>query len=409
MNKQSIDDLNMKGKRVLVRVDFNVPLTEDRKVADDKRIVAALPTIKKVIAEGGKAILMSHLGRPDGEKKPEFSLAPVAEHLSKLLGKPVAFATDCVGPIAEKIVAQMKDGDVALLENLRFHPEEEGKKAGKKMTKEERAWFIDGLAKLGDLYVDDAFGTAHRPHASMSGIPEKLGQGAAGYLMQKELEYFAKVFDNPEHPLLAILGGAKVSDKILVIENLLKKVDCLIIGGAMAYTFLKAKGVNVGASRVEEDFIDKAKEALKAAKERNVNLLLPVDHVIAKEFPAGDKEVVGEIAGGEAIPDGFIGLDIGPKTIMLFVKEIAKSKTIIWNGPMGVFEAKGFEKGTFAVAEAMANSGAVTVIGGGDSASAAKKSGFAKKFSHISTGGGASLELMEGKLLPGVAALSDRK
>ncbi len=409
MNKQSIDDLKMKGKRVLVRVDFNVPLTEDRKVADDKRIVAALPTIKKVIEEGGKAILMSHLGRPDGEKKPEFSLAPVAEHLSKLLGKPVAFAADCVGPIAEKIVAQMKEGDVALLENLRFYPEEEGKKAGKKMTKEERAWFIDGLARLGDLYIDDAFGTAHRPHASMSGIPEKLGQGASGYLMQKELDYFAKVFDNPEHPLLAILGGAKVSDKILVIENLLKKVNCLIIGGAMAYTFLKAKGANVGTSRVEEDFIDKAKEALKAAKERNVALLLPVDHVIAKEFPTGDKEVVGEIDGNEAIPDGFMGLDIGPKTIMLYIKEIAKSKTIIWNGPMGVFEAKGFEKGTFAVAEAMANSGAVTVIGGGDSASAAKKSGFAKKFSHISTGGGASLELMEGKLLPGVAALSDRK
>lgn len=408
MNKQTIDDLDLKGKRVLMRVDFNVPLTDDQKVADDKRIVAALPSIKKIINDGGKAILMSHLGRPKGKKKPEFSLAPVAAHLSELLGKPVAFAPDCVGEQVEKMVADMKDGDVLLLENLRFHPEEEGKKDGEKMSKEERQWFIDGLAKLADLYVDDAFGTAHRPHASMSGVPEKLGQGAAGYLLQKELEYFSKVFDNPEKPFLAILGGAKVSDKILVIENLLNKVDSLIIGGAMAYTFLKAKGVNVGNSRVEEDFVERAKGYLETAEKKGVTFLLPVDHVIAKEFPTADKKVESEITEDEGIKDGYMGLDIGPKTIILFVKEVAKSKTIVWNGPMGVFEVPGFDKGTYSLAEAIAKSGAVSVVGGGDSASAAKKSGFGDKFSHISTGGGASLELMEGKLLPGVAALSDK-
>lgn len=407
MNKLTIDDLDMKGKRVLIRVDFNVPLA-DGKVADDKRIVAALPTIKKVIESGGKAILMSHLGRPDGQVMPEFSLAPVAEHLSGLLGKPVAFAPDCVGEEAEAMVAQMKEGDVLLLENLRFHPEEEGKKDGQKMSKEERQWFIDGLAKLGDLYIDDAFGTAHRAHASMSGVPEKLGQGASGYLMTKELEYFARVFDNPERPLLAILGGAKVSDKILVIDNLLNKVDSLIIGGAMAYTFLKAKGVKVGNSRVEEEFVEKAKGYIETAKEKGVTLLLPVDHIIAAEFPTADAQVQGEVTPDENIKDGFMGLDIGPKTLELYKEEVKKAKTIIWNGPMGVFEVPGFDKGTYGLAEAIANSGAVSVVGGGDSASAAKKSGYGKKFSHISTGGGASLELMEGKVLPGVAALTDK-
>lgn len=408
MAKLSIDDLNMKGKRVLIRVDFNVPLTDDKKVADDKRIVAALPTIKKVVADGGKAILMSHLGRPDGEKKLEYSLKPCAEALAKLLEKPVAFAPDCVGPEVEKMVAAMNDGDVLLLENVRFYPEEEGKKSGAKMSKEERQWFIDALAKLGDLYVDDAFGTAHRAHATMAGLPLKLGQGASGYLMTKELDYFAKVFDNPQKPLLAILGGAKVSDKILVIENLLNKVDALIIGGAMAYTFLKAKGVAVGTSRVEADFVEKAKEYLATAKAKGVTLLLPVDHVIAAEFPGFGKEVKATTTSAEVIPDGQMGLDIGPKTTDLFCKEIAKSKTIIWNGPMGVFEVAGFEKGTYAVAQAMAESGAVTVIGGGDSASAVKKAGVAKQMSHVSTGGGASLELMEGKVLPGVAALTDK-
>ncbi len=408
MAKLTIDDLDMKGKRVLVRVDFNVPLTPDLKVADDKRIVASLPTIKKVIESGGKAILMSHLGRPDGKKMPEFSLKPVAEALSKLLEKPVAFAPDCVGPEVEEMVAAMKEGDVLLLENVRFYPEEEGKKDGQKMSKEERQWFIDALAKLGDLYIDDAFGTAHRNHATMAGLPAKVGIAASGYLMSKELEYFSKVFDNPQRPLLAILGGAKVSDKILVIENLLYKVDGLLIGGAMAYTFLKAKGVNVGKSRVEEDFVEKAKQYLETAKAKNVTLLLPVDHVVAPEFPEEGKVVSSQVTVGENIPDGQMGLDIGPKTIELFCNEIAKAKTIIWNGPMGVFEVSGFEKGTFAVAEAMAKSGAVTVIGGGDSASAVKKAGVAKQMSHVSTGGGASLELMEGKILPGVAALTDK-
>jgi len=408
MNKKSIDDLKFNSKRVLVRVDFNVPLTDDKKVADDKRIVAALPTIKKVIGDGGKAILMSHLGRPGGKVKPEFSLAPVAEHLGKLLGKSVVFAPDCVGEEVEALVAKMRDGDVLLLENLRFHPEEEGKKEGQKMSAEERQWFIDDLAKLGDMYVDDAFGTAHRPHASMSGIPEKLGQGAAGYLMQKELEYFAKVFDNPEKPLLAILGGAKVSDKILVIDNLLNIVDSLMIGGAMAYTFLKAKSLEVGKSRVEEDFIEQAKDYLAKAKEKNVKLLLPVDHIVGAEFPAGDVQVEPLVTDGESITPDMMGLDIGPKTIELYTNEVKKAKTIVWNGPMGVFEVKGFDKGTYALAEAIANSGAVSVVGGGDSASAAKKSGFGSKFGHISTGGGASLELMEGKILPGVAALSDK-
>lgn len=409
MNKQSIDDLQLKGKRVLIRVDFNVPLTDDKKVGDDKRIVAALPTIKKVIGDGGKAILMSHLGRPDGKKLLEYSLAPVAEHLGKLLGKPVAFAPDCVGPVPEKMVAEMKDGDVLLLENLRFYPDEEGKKEGVKMSKDERKWFIEGLAKLGDLYVDDAFGTAHRAHASMSGIPEKLGQGASGYLMQKELDYFAKIFDNPQRPLVAILGGAKVSDKLLVIENLLKQVDALLIGGAMAYTFLKAQGISVGKSLVEQDLVEKAKELIALAKSKNLKLLLPVDHVFGAEFPSGEKVVEGKVTSDQSIPADAMGLDIGPKTTALYTAEISKAKTIIWNGPMGVFEAKGFEKGTFAVAEAMAKSGAVTVVGGGDSASAAKKSGFAKQMGHISTGGGASLELMEGKILPGVAALTDKK
>jgi len=406
MNKQTIDDLDVRGKRVLMRVDFNVPLA-DNKVADDKRIVAAIPSIKKIIENGGKAILMSHLGRPKGKVNPQYSLAPVAERLGELVGNKVAFAPDCVGKEVEKMVADMKEGDVLLLENLRFHPEEEGKKDGEKMSIEERQWFIDGLAKLADLYVDDAFGTAHRAHASMAGVPEKLGQGAAGYLMQKELEYFAKVFDNPQKPFLAILGGAKVSDKILVIDNLLDKVDSLMIGGAMAYTFLKAKGVAVGNSRVEEDFIDKAKEYLAKAEQKGVNFLLPIDHIVAAEFPDGDSGE-GEVTEGEAIPDGKMGLDIGPKTLELYKAEVAKSKTIVWNGPMGVFEVKGFDIGTYGLAEAIALSDAVSVVGGGDSASAAKKSGYGDKFSHISTGGGASLELMEGKVLPGVAALTDK-
>jgi len=406
MNKQTIDDLDLSGKRVLMRVDFNVPLKDDG-VADDKRIRAALQTIEKVVNDGGKAILMSHLGRPKGKVKPEFSLAPVARRLAELLGKPVAFAPDCVGEAVEKMVAEMKNGDVLLLENLRFHPEEEGKKDGEKMGKEERQWFIDGLATLADIYVDDAFGTAHRAHASMAGVPEKLGQGAAGYLLQKELDYFDKVFGNPERPLLAILGGAKVSDKILVIDNLLDIVDSLIIGGAMAYTFLKAKGIAVGISRVEEDFVDKAKEYLAKAENKGVTMLLPVDHIVDSEFPSGDS-AEGDVTDDQAIPDGKMGLDIGPETLDLYIAQVRKSKTVVWNGPMGVFEVKGFDHGTYGLAEAIAHADVTSVVGGGDSASAAKKSGYAEKFSHISTGGGASLELMEGKVLPGVAALTEK-
>ena len=408
MNKQTIDDLKLNGKRVLVRVDFNVPLTTEGKVGDDKRIVAALPTIKKVIQSGGKAIIMSHLGRPDGKAMPEFSLKPVAVHLANLLDQSVIFAPDCVGKEVEKLVAEMKPGEVLLLENLRFHPEEEGKKDGVKMSKEDRQWFIDGLAKLADLYINDAFGTAHRAHASMAGVPKKLGQGAAGYLMQKELDYFSRVFDGPEKPLMAILGGAKVSDKLLVIDNLLKKVDALFIGGAMAYTFLKAQGTKVGKSRVEEDLVDKAREILATVKSKKVKFYLPIDHIVADAFPEEGKVVKSSVTADANIPDGMMGLDIGPKTIELYRKELATAKTIIWNGPVGVFEVKGFEKGTYTIAEILANSGATTVIGGGDSASAVKKAGLAKQMSHVSTGGGATLELMEGKDLPGVAALSDR-
>ncbi|MDZ7722065.1 MAG: phosphoglycerate kinase [candidate division KSB1 bacterium] len=407
MNKQTIDDLSLKGKRVLVRVDFNVPLTEDKKVGDDKRIVAALPTIKKVIQDGGKAILMSHLGRPKGKVKPEFSLEPVSKKLSELLNQPVTFAPDCVGEKADNIVADMKEGDVVLLENLRFHPEEEGKKDGEKISEQDRQWFIDGLVSHADVYIDDAFGTAHRNHASMAGVPRKLGQGAAGYLLQKELDYFSKVFEKPEKPFLAILGGAKVSDKIQVIDNLLDKVDSLMIGGAMAYTFLKAKGIDVGKSRVEEDYIETAKEYLKKANNKGVTLLLPVDHVVAKEFPSGDTGQ-GDITSDASIASDCMGLDIGPKTIKAYTDLVSQSKTIVWNGPMGVFEVKGFDKGTFDLAKAIAESSATSVVGGGDSASAAKKSGLADQFSHISTGGGASLELMEGKELPGVTALTEK-
>lgn len=407
MKKLSIDDLNLKGKRVLVRVDFNVPIKANQ-VSDDTRIVAALPTIKKVIQSGAKAILMSHLGRPKGQKKAEFSLAPVAPVVEKLLGKPVKFVPDCVGAEVEQAVAAMKEGDVLLLENLRFYPEEEGKKGDVKLGDAERAWFIDGLARLADVYISDAFGTAHRKHASMYGVPKKLGQGAAGYLMQKEIDYFAKVMEAPEHPFIAVLGGAKVSDKIPVIENLLKKVDGLIIGGAMAYTFLKAKGLQVGASLVEEELVEKTRELLATAEQKGADLLLPVDHLCASEFPEGDKQVTVITTKDASIAEGLKGLDIGPKTIDLYTKKLKTAKTIIWNGPMGVFESKQFSAGTFAVAKALAESKAVTVIGGGDSVSAINQSGYADKVSHISTGGGASLELLEGKAMPGVEALTNK-
>jgi phosphoglycerate kinase len=389
MAKLSIRDLDLKGKRVFMRVDFNVPLAPGGKeITSDKRIKAALPTIEYALAQGAGLVLASHLGRPKGKVNPEMSLAPVAARLSELLKKPVKMAPDCIGPEVEAMLP--KPGEVLLLENLRFHPEEE------KNVPE----FAAQLAKLGEVYVNDAFGTAHRAHASTEGIIQFLKPAAAGLLMQKELEYLFKCTQNPEHPCVGILGGAKVSDKIEVIENLLKFVDQLLIGGAMAYTFLKAQGKPTGKSLVEEDKVELAKALLAKAGSK---LLLPCDHVVAAEFAENaPNEVVTEI------PDGKMGMDIGPATAAAFGKVLASAKTIIWNGPMGVFEKKPFDAGTVAVAKAVAGSGALSVVGGGDSEKAVKQAGLSDKISHISTGGGASLEFLSGLVLPGVAALSEK-
>ncbi len=398
MDKLFIEDLNLKGKKVLVRVDFNVPLNENLKITDDIRITSALPTIKKVLEEGGTAILMSHLGRPKGEVNPKFSLKPVAKRLSELLNKEVTFANDCIGEEVKEIVASMKEGDVLLLENLRFHPEE------KKNDPE----FAKQLAELGDVYINDAFGTAHRAHASTEGVTKYFNQCAAGYLMKKELDYLGKAIANPQKPFTAILGGAKISGKIDVIQNLMNKVDNLIIGGGMAYTFYKAQGMEIGKSLLEEDKIELAGEILKKVKSSSVNFLLPVDVRIAAEF---SNDSPSEIVPTSEIPDDKMGLDIGTKSIELFREVIVKSKTVVWNGPMGVFEFENFAKGTNAITEALVEAtenGAITIIGGGDSAAAIKKAGLADKVSHVSTGGGASLEFLEGKTLPGVAALTDK-
>ncbi|MGI6525141.1 MAG: phosphoglycerate kinase [Bdellovibrionota bacterium] len=404
MNKLSVADLDVCGKKVLMRVDFNVPI-KDGKVSDDTRIVAALPSIKSVIERGGKLILMSHLGRPKGVA-PEFTLKPTAERLSELLGKEVTMAPDCIGSATKKIVDEMKDGDVVLLENMRFHPEEELLDKYAKQddaTKQKIDNFTKEVAALGDMYVNDAFGTAHRAHVSTQGLTKHFSQNACGFLMQKEIEYFGKVLEAPERPFVAILGGAKVSDKIEVITNLLTKVDALIIGGAMAYTFLKAKGESVGISRVEEDKVDLAKEILAKAAGKGVKLLLPIDHVVAKSFDVEEAE-----ATVDKIAEDQMGLDIGPKTIAEFKTVLTTAKTVVWNGPMGVFEKKAFATGTFAIAQILADSSAITIIGGGDSAAAVNQSGLAPKMSHISTGGGASLECLEGKALPGVVALTDK-
>ena len=392
MNKLSLRDLDVKGRKVLMRVDFNVPLAEG-KVADDTRIAAALDSIRYILDKGGCVILMSHLGRPDGKAVDKYRMDPVAKRLQELLGKPVKKTADCIGPEVEAAAAALKPGEVLLLENLRFHAEEEAGDEG----------FAKKLARLGDVYVDDAFGTSHRPHASVSVVTKFMKKAAAGFLLEREIEYLGKAISNPERPYFAILGGAKVSDKILVIENLLKKVNAIIIGGGMAYTFLKAKGETVGTSKLEPERIDTARQLLEKAKAARVEVLLPVDHVVADKFEAGAKTRVVD-----RIEDGWMALDIGPKTVKLFTDKLKQARMVVWNGPMGVFEMEPFAKGTEAVAKALAASGATTIIGGGDTAAAMNKFGLADKMSHISTGGGASLEFLEGKELPGIAALSSK-
>ena len=392
-NKKTIEDINVKGKKVLVRCDFNVPL-KDGVITDENRLNGALPTIKYLVDNGAKVILCSHMGKPKGEPKPELSLAPVAKRLSEMLGKEVVFAADdnVVGENAKKAVAEMKDGDVVLLENTRYRKEET--KNGEEFSKE--------LASLAEIFVNDAFGTAHRAHCSTVGVTDFIDTAVCGYLIQKELKFLGDAVENPERPFVAILGGAKVSDKIAVINNLLDKVDTLIIGGGMAYTFLKAQGFEVGTSLVEEDRVEYAKEMIEKAKAKGVNFLLPVDHRVATEF----KDVEATITEDQNIPAGSMGLDIGPKTEELYADAIKDAKTVIWNGPMGVFEFENFNKGTIAVAKAMADSNATTIIGGGDSAAAVNILGFGDKMTHISTGGGASLEFLEGKVLPGIDALN---
>jgi phosphoglycerate kinase len=399
MNKLTINDIDLKNKKVLVRVDFNVPLDDNLNITDDIRITSSLPTIKKIVSDGGMAILMSHLGRPKGKPNPKYSLKPVAERLSQLLGKNVKLAPDCIGDQVKALVNAMKPGDVILLENLRFHEEEE---------KNDPA-FAKQLAELGDVYVNDAFGSAHRAHASTEGLTKFISVSVAGYLMQKELDYLGGAIDNPKRPYLAILGGAKISGKIDVIMNLFSKVDSMIIGGGMAYTFYKAEGKEIGTSLLEAEKIDVAKQVLEKAKTSKMKLIFPVDVVVAKEF---NNDSPSEVVSIDKMPSDKMGLDIGPESIKLFREEILKSKTIVWNGPMGVFEMDNFAKGTDAVAQALVEAtgkGAVTVIGGGDSAAAIAKAGLADKVSHVSTGGGASLEFLEGKILPGVAALTDKK
>ncbi|MGL4790540.1 MAG: phosphoglycerate kinase [Anaerotignaceae bacterium] len=396
LNKKTVNDLEVKGKKVLVRCDFNVPL-KDGAITDENRITAALPTIKALIEKGGKIILCSHMGKPKGEPKPELSLAPVAKRLSELLDKNVTFANDneVVGENAKKAVENMNDGDVVLLENTRFRIEE---------TKNQEA-FSKELASLADVFVNDAFGSSHRAHCSTVGVTSFIEESAVGFLMEKEIEYLGNAVNNPNRPFVAILGGAKVADKIAVINNLLEKVDTLIVGGGMAYTFFKAQGHNIGTSLLDESGIEFAKEMLVKAKEKGVNFLLPVDTVVAKEFK-NDTEF--KTVNSDSMPDGYMGLDIGEKTQKLFADAVKDAQTVVWNGPMGVFEFENFAHGTVAVAKALSEITATTIIGGGDSAAAVNILGFGDKMSHISTGGGASLEFLEGKDLPGVVAVNDK-
>lgn len=398
MRKLTLDDLELFGKTVLMRVDFNVPLDEHRNITDDFRIRAAIPSIKKVILDGGKAVLCSHLGRPKGVFDPAFSLEPVAKHLAKLLKQEVSFVNDCIGETVDKAKLNLKNGDILLLENLRFHPGE---------TKNDPE-FARELAKHCDVYVNDAFGTAHRAHASTEGVTHYFKQCAAGYLMQKELEFLGGALENPQRPFVAILGGAKISGKIDVIKNLLGKTDALLIGGGMIFTFYKAHGWNIGKSILEEDRIAMAKEILKQATDSGAKLELPVDVVVADKFEAGANTKVVPV---NEIPDGWLGVDIGPKTIERFKEILSTAKTVVWNGPMGVFEIDDFAKGTEAIARYLADitaKGAITIVGGGDSAAAVKKFNLDGQLTHVSTGGGASLEFLEGKVLPGVAALTDK-
>ena len=392
-NKMSVKDIDVAGKKVLVRCDFNVPLKEGV-ITNDKRIVAALPTIKYLKENGAKVILCSHLGRPKGEWLPEFSLAPVAKRLSELLECEVRMSKDVIGEDAKNISETIKEGEVALLENVRYYKEET--KNAPEFAKE--------LASLAEIFVNDAFGTAHRAHASTTGVADYI-PAVCGFLIQKEIDVMGKALDNPVRPFVAVLGGAKVSDKIGVITNLLEKVDTLIVGGAMAYTFLKAEGHNVGISLCEEDKLELASELLAKAKEKGVSLLLPVDHVAADKFDENAEPVAVD---GKDIPEGLMGMDIGPKSVELFKEAVKNAKTVIWNGPMGVFEFKNFACGTFAVAEAIAETDCISIIGGGDSVAAVTKLGFADKMTHISTGGGASLEFLEGLELPGIAALNEK-
>lgn len=395
MSKKTVKDINVIGKKVLVRCDFNVPIDkENGTITDNRRIRAALPTINYLLSNNAKVILCSHLGRPKGEFNEKYSLRPVAEELSKLLGKDVILSKDVVGEDAQRLTSEIKTGEVVLLENVRFHAEEE----------KNDPIFAKKLASFANIYVNDAFGTAHRAHASTAGVAEYL-PAVSGFLIEKELEFLGSSLENPERPFAAILGGAKVSDKIGVIENLLSKVDTLLIGGGMAYTFYKAKGHNIGSSICEDDKIELAKALLQKAEEKGIKLLLPIDNHVSSEYSNDGED---KIIDGEEIPDGFMALDIGPKTIEEYKKAIKDAKTVLWNGPLGVTEFEKYVEGTRAIATALANSDAVTVIGGGDSAAAVEKMGLADKITHISTGGGASLEFLEGKILPGIACLNDK-